>query len=722
MNIIRGIGIILSFIFVVSLVSLPVRAESLGSHAVIIHQIRGPQTCCHGGTSDIFSEINSLDENKNLPLAWALRYDALVDSATIEKIKNLPRAQSLGILLEITPQLASASAVNYKGESSGSDWYSARNAFLIGYTQTERKQLIDTVFGEFHTQFGYFPTFTVAWMVDAWSLKYIHDEYGVELHEITKEQYETDSYTLYGGIFDAPYYPSLGHPLIPAPDKASQLDLVMVRQTISDLDRNYGSSFTYFTSQPNDYLQNPKTPGTNYFTSLLDQMIAQKDVGLILLGLENSAEWVDFKAEYQKQLAQIVQKQKTGEIKVFSPHEYAVLFKNQTPLNSSRMLKSPRFPEEGTVLWYFGRTYRARIQVIGGDLLLTDLRNFSPLTDVYQTQAAQVSRAYWIVPYTIDGSQQYTVKKVPSNPDIYAGHPVRSDDGVQPFGIKLSGASEAQVKQEKEVVEITVDNSRITLEPDFITTNNLNSGFVSPVKMTLVEILSNNTPQFITFAKHPRFFIIPDQANNTLALGWETPKLEQIKMATITKDQEIWKITPLTLTDSQVKELAPIFQPDLGALPLDPGTSTFYWANTTAIAGRNPIRLFVVALSILSRPTRVQSLEAKLDEAAPITAQIPGQLDTRFEPFFVDFVASRSAQSEVALKINGNSLPQTTTIKFYTDCQKEPLTCFMNRDQLKGFVSVLLQEKIAFYTKQIKDLTQKATSGIEEKIKKYLGR
>ena len=46
----------------------------------------------------------------------------------------------------------------------------------------------------------------------------------------------------------------------------------------------------------------------------------------------------------------------------------------------------------------------------------------------------------------------------------------------------------------------------------------------------------------------------------------------------------------------------------------------------------------------------------------------------------------------------------------------------MNRDQLKGFVSVLLQEKIAFYTKQIKDLTQKATSGIEEKIKKYLGR
>ncbi|EKE15071.1 MAG: hypothetical protein ACD_12C00162G0001, partial [uncultured bacterium] len=165
---------------------------------LIINQIRGGETCCQSGSLDLFQQIKNKKEINNLPFGWALRYDALSDSKYSE---SLDKNGELGLLLEITPNLASKSGVLYKGKPDGSDWYFAKNAFLIGYTQEERKKIIDTLFAEFKNKFGDYPHFTVAWMIDAWSLSYINNVYGVKLHELTKEQYETDSYTLDGGIF-----------------------------------------------------------------------------------------------------------------------------------------------------------------------------------------------------------------------------------------------------------------------------------------------------------------------------------------------------------------------------------------------------------------------------------------------------------------------------------------------------------------------------------------
>src|SRR3989338_6866456 len=98
--------------------------------------------------------------------------------------------------------------------------------------------------------------------------------YGVRIHELTKEQYETDSYTLDGGIFNAPYYPSSNHPLIPG-SGTDKLNLVMVRQTISNLLLNYGSSRAYYTSQPNDYLESKEGLDISYFHKLIDETINQ---------------------------------------------------------------------------------------------------------------------------------------------------------------------------------------------------------------------------------------------------------------------------------------------------------------------------------------------------------------------------------------------------------------------------------------------------------------
>src|SRR4030042_420799 len=159
---------------------------------LVINQIRGDEKCCNPGKIDLIQAINQKKDFSNIHIGYAVRYDALTNNIYTSLLKN----SELGLLLEITPDLASASGIQYKGKQDGSDWYLAKNSMLIGYSIIDRQKIIDRLFEEFILKFGYYPKFTVAWMTDAWSLQYMSKKYGIKLHELTKEQYETDSYTL----------------------------------------------------------------------------------------------------------------------------------------------------------------------------------------------------------------------------------------------------------------------------------------------------------------------------------------------------------------------------------------------------------------------------------------------------------------------------------------------------------------------------------------------
>ena len=143
------------FIFIWSSCALAVFAA--GMPVIIIHQIRGQERCCQPGTRDMLVTINTHPDFQKLPLAWALRYDALMDQNMMQEVTRLPTIQSPGILVEVTPQLASDSGVLYKGDRDGSNWNSPRNAYLIGYSIPERQKLIDTVFQAFFKHFFTIP-------------------------------------------------------------------------------------------------------------------------------------------------------------------------------------------------------------------------------------------------------------------------------------------------------------------------------------------------------------------------------------------------------------------------------------------------------------------------------------------------------------------------------------------------------------------------------------
>jgi hypothetical protein len=677
---------------------LQVHAAQIPLPVLIIQQIRGNETCCEPGSADMVDKISKMPESTTLKLAWALRFDALKNEQLIATLSALPKNHSLGLLLEITPQLASASGVIYHGDLQGSDWHSARNAFLLGYTQVERKKLIDTLFAEFKKHFGYFPKLTVAWMIDSWSLNYLVQTYHIKLHELTKEQYETDTYTLYGGIFNRGYFPSQNHPLIPT---ASGLDVVMVRQTVSDILRNYGSYHSDYTSQPNDYLQNPQGLDFEYFKKLLTESSSQNPPNqLAVLGLENSREWQQFQAEYVKQLHYISAGEQAGSIKTVTP-EAAYDFYKQQPLNTAKYIKTTDFPKSG-VLNYFSNNYRARLEVIDGKLNLTDLHIYGAFEDPYAAVPATQNHAYWVVPYVLDSSQQFNV--VDDRIMRYKGNPIRSDDGVKRFVFELSDQPFTKVTDEGETIILeNVSGIKIRLEPEKIRLEH-SAGFTfgAPINLSTNQLLDTTADLFFTFRAHPRFFMSPDKTQQKLTIGWENSKSEKVIMATIIKNNDNWELVPNTkLTQGEVDSLAMIFQPDKTPLPFEIASSVIYWNNTTALANRNPVRLLIDPRNHLSRRVPISTIEAHISNPQ-IKVQLPTNVATKMEPLFLDFTASQSAEGEVSLIIDGNIVAEKTKVIFFADCLHNFNTCIKQPEQLLAYIRSYLQEQIQKFRQLIK--------------------
>jgi len=173
------------------------------SYLVFINQVRGTECCDVGSVENYTTQITEFDR-QNLTSTFALRYDTLNNPEFVAVSNEAKQRHQLGGLLEITPMLAIDANVSYGGNSD--NWFKSKYAFLVGYSQTDRKKLIDTYMSKFKSVFNEYPKITAAWMIDSYSLEYLSTNYQVTVHEITREQWGVDSYTLYGGSPHYPYY------------------------------------------------------------------------------------------------------------------------------------------------------------------------------------------------------------------------------------------------------------------------------------------------------------------------------------------------------------------------------------------------------------------------------------------------------------------------------------------------------------------------------------
>ncbi|MBP7768661.1 hypothetical protein KA082_02400, partial [Candidatus Woesebacteria bacterium] len=373
-------------------------SEQSPHFTLIINQVRGSECCDKGDLSWFTTQQKNL-KNNTLVGNFAIRYDVLFLDKYITAIKNDSR-NDYGALLEITPQLAADAGVTYKSEVA--HWYEAQNVFLIGYSPAERKKLLDTYMQKYTAVLGKPPLFSSAWMIDPWSLAYLRSQYAITAHQMTREQFGTDSYTLYGGPVHYPYYPSKNWAMIPDETTSTTMPLIL-RQTISDPVLIYGDTTSSYTSQPNDYFLRKDT--STYFKHLFYQAHAQPNpYTFALVGLENSME-ESAQIEYESQLAEIKKWQEQDSANtVVTVRQFQQWFNTQK--HSLSVYKGSTQKDSTEQAWWITtQRYRARIRLSNNELAITDLRLYDPrFTDPYSETTAQ-SLGWWIVPFVLDGSR-----------------------------------------------------------------------------------------------------------------------------------------------------------------------------------------------------------------------------------------------------------------------------------------------------------------------------
>ena len=115
----------------------------------------------------------------NLPATFLLEYDALINPLYQNLLKTkLKEGSEIGAWWELTQPQIEAAGLKWRGEYS---WVSHANiAFSTGYTKEERERLVDVYMQKFKEIFGYYPKSVGSWFIDAHTLAYMHDKYGIE--------------------------------------------------------------------------------------------------------------------------------------------------------------------------------------------------------------------------------------------------------------------------------------------------------------------------------------------------------------------------------------------------------------------------------------------------------------------------------------------------------------------------------------------------------------
>lgn len=362
------------------------------------------------------------------PATWLFTYDSLKDSRLINLAKNMDSSQEKGIFLEVSPALAQASEVTY--HESGS-WHFATSVFLSGYTQEERARLIDTVFSQFKSQFGYYPVSVGSWWTDSFSLSYMKDKYAILANLTCSDQFSTDNYQIWGQYWSTPFYPHKSHAGIPADSQKNKIGIVNLQWAPRDPLFGYISSL--YSTQ--DYFVVPeKKLDINYFDELLKLYTTSQftKFSQISIGLESDLSPQTYTGEYSLQLDKVKDLSQAREIKIVTMKNFATWYTNTFPDGTP-----PHVIYTSDAIWYQSPRYRIGIVYQNNQTKIIDLREYPQnFQEPYYTFANRDRNLSINIPSLIDSLQ---------NPDkaqiIYSG-PIKSVDGdSQSFKVNFASGN-----------------------------------------------------------------------------------------------------------------------------------------------------------------------------------------------------------------------------------------------------------------------------------------
>ncbi len=352
-----------------------------------------------------------------LPATFLLQYDALIDEHYQQLLKQAGKDVEIGAWWEITQPHVEAAGIVWRGNHR---WVSTANiAFTTGYTQAERKQLVDVYMERFHDVFGRYPRSVGSWYVDAWTLDYMHKRYGVLAACNCKDQIGTDGYTLWGGYWGQAYYPSKVNGYMPAQTRGVQVDVPVFRMLGSDPIHQYdsglgGNGQGVITLEP----VYPYAGGSRSWTTTFLDAIADEPClafNYAQAGQENSFTWPEIEPGLSMQIPIIAEMQRAGRIDVWTLEQCGTWFRKHydvTPATAFPMTHDP-LGQGNQTMWYNSRYYRANVLLDSkGHLRFRDIHLFDErMQSPYHEQPGESSHFIFETLPVVDG-QQWSTREV----------------------------------------------------------------------------------------------------------------------------------------------------------------------------------------------------------------------------------------------------------------------------------------------------------------------
>ncbi len=340
---------------------------------------------------------------------FLLQYDALMDPRYQELMKILPPDSfEVSAWWEIPQPLVERAGLKWRGRYPW-DWH-ANVGFSTGYSPEEREKLADVYMEDFKKIFGRYPESVGSWFIDAHTLNYLYDKYGIKASCNCKDQYGTDGYTLWGGYWGQAYYPSRLNSYMPAQHEENQLPVPVFRMLGSDPIRQYDQGLS--TNGQGVLTLEPVYPACGgdstwvswYFKEFVEG--ASLGFNYVQAGQENSFTWDAMSRGFEIQMPLIAKLRDEGKIRVETLGESGTWFRERfrtTPPTTVTVKNDLEGSDKKTV-WFDSRFYRVNLPWEGGQLRVRDLHLFdehfpSPYTNGKATSNAC---AFYTLP-VVDG-------------------------------------------------------------------------------------------------------------------------------------------------------------------------------------------------------------------------------------------------------------------------------------------------------------------------------
>ncbi len=293
------------------------------------------------------------------------QYDALQNNEIVGLLKDVPSSSELGIWMEVVQPQVEACAIQWRGRYPW-DW---RNdvGFLIGYSLEERVKLIDKHMQKFYDIFGYLPKVAGAWHIDAFSLKYLKDKYGLDAFCICRDQIGTDGYTLQGGYYNQAYYPSVFNFFSPAQSTNNQIDVPVFRMLGSSPSFAYDFQLFDYDGLTSVPTLEPAQASMNseWCNHLMNEIFSGNGLAFqyTQIGQENSFGWEAMKNGINFQFKKAAELANDGKVEIMTLGESGRWFKNnfKTTPSTTYVSQIPYKSNDVKSFWYESKYYRINV-------------------------------------------------------------------------------------------------------------------------------------------------------------------------------------------------------------------------------------------------------------------------------------------------------------------------------------------------------------------------